>query len=152
MMKNKKGQTISGVEFLTTYGWAILAALIAIGTLAYFGFLNPVNLLPSNCDFGNQVDCVEYEMFDNATLNIKLRNNFGKDINITDVDGDNVALITPFVIPAGIVGELSLALNQAPSFGEKSEANIIIIFARAGGGNPSHNLSGKVFDAAKEGN
>ena len=34
-MKNKKGQR--AMEFLETYGWAILAAIIAIGVLAYFG-------------------------------------------------------------------------------------------------------------------
>ncbi len=151
-MTHKKTKGQAAFEYLMTYGWAILAALIAIGTLAYFGFLNPVNLLPSNCDLGTQLSCVEYEIFDNATLNIKLRNNFGKDITITDVDGDNVAFIVPFDIPAGTIGELSLTLNQPPSYGEKSEANIVIIFERAGGGNPSHNLSGKVFDTVKEGN
>ena len=33
--KRKKGQ--AAMEFLMTYGWAILAAIIAIGILAYFG-------------------------------------------------------------------------------------------------------------------
>jgi hypothetical protein len=34
-MKNKKGQET--MEFLMTYGWAILIVLIAIGALIYFG-------------------------------------------------------------------------------------------------------------------
>ena len=29
------------MEFLTTYGWAILAAIVAIAVLAYFGIFNP---------------------------------------------------------------------------------------------------------------
>lgn len=35
----KRGQ--AAVEFLMTYGWAILAAVIAIGVLAYFGVFSP---------------------------------------------------------------------------------------------------------------
>lgn len=38
-MVNKKGQ--AAMEFLMTYGWAILAAILAIGVLAYFGVFTP---------------------------------------------------------------------------------------------------------------
>lgn len=34
------------MDFLMTYGWAILVVLIAIGMLAYFGILNPDKLVP----------------------------------------------------------------------------------------------------------
>lgn len=36
------------LEFLMSYGWAILIVLIAIGALVYFGVLNPQKLLPSD--------------------------------------------------------------------------------------------------------
>jgi uncharacterized protein (UPF0333 family) len=35
----RKGQ--AAMEFLMTYGWAILVVLAAIGALAYFGVLSP---------------------------------------------------------------------------------------------------------------
>ena len=35
----KRGQ--AAMEFLMTYGWAILAAIIAIAALAYFGVFSP---------------------------------------------------------------------------------------------------------------
>ncbi|MDO8508754.1 MAG: hypothetical protein Q7S27_03665 [Nanoarchaeota archaeon] len=41
----KKGQ--AAMEFLMTYGWAILAAIIAIGVLAYFGVFSPGKLVGS---------------------------------------------------------------------------------------------------------
>ena len=44
-MYNKKGQ--AAMEFLMTYGWAILAAIIAIGVLAYFGVFSPGRLVGS---------------------------------------------------------------------------------------------------------
>ena len=36
-MINKKSQ--AALEFIMTYGWAILVVLVAIGALAYFGIL-----------------------------------------------------------------------------------------------------------------
>ena len=45
----KKGQ--AAMEFLMTYGWAILVVLAAIGALAYFGVLSPDNLLPERTAF-----------------------------------------------------------------------------------------------------
>lgn len=38
-IKNNKGQV--AMEFLFTYGWAILVVLACIGALAYFGVFNP---------------------------------------------------------------------------------------------------------------
>jgi len=34
------------IEWLMTYGWAILVIVIALGSLLYFGVLHPDNLLP----------------------------------------------------------------------------------------------------------
>lgn len=40
----RKGQ--AAMEFLMTYGWAILIVLAAIGALAYCGILSPDRFLP----------------------------------------------------------------------------------------------------------
>jgi hypothetical protein len=56
MSMNKKGQ--SALEFLMTYGWAILVVLAAIGALAYFGVLNPSNFLPDQCTSSTGFGCV----------------------------------------------------------------------------------------------
>ncbi len=39
LSRDKKGQ--AAIEFLMTYGWAFLAAVISIGVLAYFGVFSP---------------------------------------------------------------------------------------------------------------
>jgi len=44
-MLGKKVQ--AALEFLMTYGWAVLVILIAAGALAYFGVLSPDKFLPS---------------------------------------------------------------------------------------------------------
>ena len=47
---NKSGQ--AAMEFLMTYGWALLVVLIAIAALAFFGVLNPGKFLPESCVIG----------------------------------------------------------------------------------------------------
>lgn len=64
------------VEFLMNYGWAILVVLLSIGSLAYFGVLNPANLLPDyrtivsddvdDCIFG----CIAGTKFNGTKFNI----------------------------------------------------------------------------------
>src|ERR1051325_8340737 len=45
LSRKQKGQ--AAMEFLFTYGWAILAAIVAIGALAYFGVFSPGKLSSS---------------------------------------------------------------------------------------------------------
>jgi len=42
-----KGQ--AALEFMMTYGWAIIVVLAAIGALSYFGVLNPSKFTPDTC-------------------------------------------------------------------------------------------------------
>ncbi len=56
----KKGQ--AAMEFLMTYGWAILAILAAIGALAYFGVLTPTKFLPEKCVFPQGMACLDFQV------------------------------------------------------------------------------------------
>lgn len=58
MQRGKKGQ--AAMEFLMTYGWALLVVLVAIGALAFFGVLNPGQFLPDQCTFFSGVSCTNY--------------------------------------------------------------------------------------------
>ena len=57
IMINKKGQ--AAMEFLMTYGWALLVVLVAIGALAFFGVLNPGQFLPDACTMPPGISCSE---------------------------------------------------------------------------------------------
>lgn len=52
----------AAMEFLMTYGWAILVVLVVIGALAYFGVLNPQNLLPERCELQQGFYCKDYRV------------------------------------------------------------------------------------------
>lgn len=73
----KKGQ--AAIEFLITYGWAIMAAISVIGALAYFGLTNPSSSLPDKCLFSNAFECKDYYIND-TTLRVKLSNSLGQSI------------------------------------------------------------------------
>ena len=74
------------MEFLMTYGWAILVVLAAIGALAYFGVLSPGKLLPERTVFKAPIANVDNAvvLFDGTTANISIafRNNRGGSITI----------------------------------------------------------------------
>lgn len=87
----KKGQ--AAVEFLMTYGWAILAAVIAIGVLAYFGVFSPGKYVTDSTVVTAPLYATGQRI--NATVaQIELQNNGGEDLNITRVfiDSTNAAL------------------------------------------------------------
>ena len=74
----KKSQ--AAMEFLMTYGWAILVVLVAIGALAYFGVLSPDRFLPAKCTLPAGVACVDFNI-DATTVNVVLRNGLGFDLS-----------------------------------------------------------------------
>jgi hypothetical protein len=81
---NKKGQ--AAMEFLMTYGWAILVVIAAIAALAYFGVLDPGRLLPERCQSSAGMDCVDKAVITTQGITVALRNNVGFDIDVTAVD------------------------------------------------------------------
>ncbi|MAE13374.1 hypothetical protein CMO92_02305, partial [Candidatus Woesearchaeota archaeon] len=82
MFKIRKGQ--AAMEFLMTYGWAILVVLAAIGALAYFGVLSPDNILPERCTGPAGLDCLEKASIDATaeTVGVAFKQNLGMDIEI----------------------------------------------------------------------
>jgi len=111
----KRGQV--ALEFIMTYGWALLVVLVAIGALAFFGVLNPSKYLPDKCIFTTGVTCRDFAFrSDGAGFNVSFRlaNGLGEGIVIlqdqmgaawnsnagTCAPDDDPAWTGNFVIPA----------------------------------------------------
>lgn len=60
---NKKSQ--SAMEYLMTYGWAILVVLIALGALFYLGVFSPKT--PNTCIAVAPITCTDVKIVDGAT-------------------------------------------------------------------------------------
>jgi hypothetical protein len=101
----KKGQ--AAMEFLMTYGWAILVVLAAIGALAYFGVLSPDRFLPDKCTANPPFACNEYKVSEAAdSVYFAVQNSAGVDITISNVllscdGGTNTATSTTPDFTAG---------------------------------------------------
>ncbi len=77
-----KGQV--ALEFLTTYGWALLVIGVMIGAISYFGILDPSTLTPSSCTTGAELRCMDYTITD-GHAKVLFRQTVGKTIYIQEV-------------------------------------------------------------------
>ena len=74
----------AAMEFLMTYGWAILVVLVAVGALAYFGVLSPDNFLPNRCTLPSGIGCTDHKVTSDG-VSVVLRNGLGYDMSIVTV-------------------------------------------------------------------
>ena len=84
---SKKAQ--AAMEFLMTYGWAILVVLAAIGALAYFGVLSPDRFMPSKCTVSGGFSCIDHKITA-TSVTLYLQQNLGFDANSISVELDYV--------------------------------------------------------------
>ena len=80
---HKKGQ--AALEFLMTYGLAILVVLVAVGALAYFGVLSPDRFLPSKCTLQSGIACLDHKVT-SADVTVVVQNALGYDLTGVDVE------------------------------------------------------------------
>lgn len=86
----KKGQ--AAMEFLMTYGWAILVVLAAIGALAYFGVLSPEKMVPERTTFTAPFPSSESAVVTGNTVQVALTNNFGQKVEILNTNASASAV------------------------------------------------------------
>ena len=126
----RKGQ--AAMEFLMTYGWAILVVLVAIGALAYFGILSPSKFLPSSCMLSGGFSCTQYKVTA-SSVTIGVQNNLGVDadqVNVTLDCASGTVLTYNNVVNGN-------ALSPIPVFnctntGTKFKGNFNVTFIRSG--------------------
>jgi len=85
LRKSLRKNAQAALEFLMTYGWAILAVLLAVGALAYFGVLNPDRFFPNKCVLPKGITCLDYNV-ETYRVILVLQNNLGETITIDKVN------------------------------------------------------------------
>ena len=93
-MKFRRAQ--AAMEFLMTYGFALIAILVAIGALVYLGILDIGNFLPERCTFPAPLNCrdqvVTNDIKDSVPgLQLILVNGGAKGMKITKVTASSEA-------------------------------------------------------------
>jgi hypothetical protein len=119
---NKKSQ--SAMEFLMSYGWALLVALIIIAILIYIGVLSPSRFLPDSINFGSGIHVADYSIsfFENHGINmgyfvILIKNGLGRDmrnvvLNIKECENNNGKKSIPININQGKIEKITLACEN----------------------------------------
>ena len=85
----KKGQV--AIEFLMTYGWAILVAIIAIAVLAYYGVFNASKLVSDVFAVDPPFKAMGGQVIDGSALNasdsikLELYNRAGETITLSTI-------------------------------------------------------------------
>ncbi len=74
----------AALEFLMSYGWAILVLIAGIFALAYFGVLSPDKFLPYKCTLPSGLACLDYNV-ESYRVILVLQNAIGQDITINKV-------------------------------------------------------------------
>ena len=114
---SRRGQ--AAIEFLSTYGWAILVVLITVSALGYFGVLNPAKLLPESCLTDPHFRCKDW-MFDSQTdqVRVVLTNNHESEVQITAVRvfGERIVgqcvRTDPITIRKGFSGQIDIQCDS----------------------------------------
>jgi hypothetical protein len=125
--------------------------MIAIGALSYFGIFNTQRYVRDVCYFSDQMNCEDYVAYTNGIASVKLRNNFGVEIDLTSttvksdygtVVGGTYSKSTN--IQPGEVFEISHNITSATiPVNNKLRYRMIITFKQTGSGN-LHNQTGDV--------
>ncbi len=126
---NKKGQ--AAMEFIMTYGWAILAAVIAIGVLAYMGIFSPGKFMPSSCSLSSPLGCDEHAVTTTGVTFV-VRNGVGDSITTSNISVINCADdLASHTIADGSTYTATLACT--PSAGSKFKGDITVTYKKSGG-------------------
>ena len=157
---DKKAQ--AAMEFLMTYGWAILAAIIAIGVLAYFGVFSPGKLVGNAATLSPPFAVDEFNIDDNGAtdaINIVISQNLGENVDIqgavtlTLPDGTTTCTATPATatLQSGQPLPLALSCGLVSVFGadEAVRGNLLVVYRKTSGGTLDQRSTGTLRGTAQ---
>ncbi|MBN1157483.1 hypothetical protein JXA85_07715 [Candidatus Woesearchaeota archaeon] len=115
-MKSKKSAQ-AAMEFLMTYGWAILIVIIVIGAFVYFGVLNPRELVPRRCTLQG-FNCADHKLSASG-FELVLTNAYGIDVRVDYVNfsSETADLVTCKNTASALAGTIAMGETLAVNSG-----------------------------------
>ena len=136
-MKKKRAQ--AAMEFMLTYGWALIVVITAIFAMAYFGVLDMAKLMPNKCWGSTGFECRGQASVNGADDSIEFvaKNNYGVYITILDTTPEGVP------VQAG-PGDCSTTLAPLRDPGGEAAGDIYLSYGGSTPGNPLTYTSQKI--------
>ncbi|MEM5871600.1 MAG: hypothetical protein QW051_01870 [Candidatus Aenigmatarchaeota archaeon] len=137
--KSSKKKAQSAMEYLMTYGWAILIVIIVAAALYALGVFNPATFTgPSVTGFNAIGKPTDWVLTANGDLKLKLRNMFTTRLNITNIDVTinnkpyTNLLSSEVIIDPNTDQEVTLATGDTFSTGATYSAQLKITYNTGG--------------------
>ncbi len=84
----------SAVEYLTTYGWAILVIAVVLAAMFALGLFSPSSYVNNECIFPAEFSCLNSQMFSNGIVTINVEQSTSSPINITSIGCNDAGVLT----------------------------------------------------------
>ncbi len=127
-LAHRKSQ--AAMEFLITYGWAILVVLAAIAALAYFGVLSPSRFLPESCTLPSTsgLACLDFT-FTSSSANLFLVNGGGRDLWVNSIEVGSCSAVFGQAFPDGASHVFVLSGCDFGSAGQKIKQPFVVSYS-----------------------
>lgn len=140
---HKKGQ--AAMEFLMTYGWAILVVLAAIAALAYFGVLSPDRFLPEKCTLPSGIACLDSKLTaTGATIVIQNSLGFGMQNVTMSLSGTGCTATSAVTATINNGDQATFTISCTPTSGAKYKGVLTASYINADT-SLSHSLAGELI-------
>ncbi|MFI5412587.1 MAG: hypothetical protein ACHQX1_01720 [Candidatus Micrarchaeales archaeon] len=108
----------SAIEYLTTYGWAIIIIAVVLLALFNLGLFNPSSFVSTTCVFPAEFQCLSAVLTGSTgSLNLTLQQATQSNINVTSIGCNNQGTISNMVTmnnpPSN---QIQLSIGGANSF------------------------------------
>lgn len=130
------------MEYLMTYGWAILIVLVVGGVLYYYGIFSPGGMMPKKgCPSGQiTIDAADWNYdADAGNMSLIVGNKVGdpitiSEVNVSTADGSDLATPDETVGTGEKSGEISVSdLPDTGSTGDSVRPTVTITYDVSGG-------------------
>jgi hypothetical protein len=133
----------AAMEYLMTYGWAILIVSLAVGVLYSLGILNPEALKPQICSLSAPFYCSDQYLDTNGFLTLTIAQGSGSSITI-----NKIACVDKSLLSNGLPLNPSYWSSVGVSIPSGSQRQISNIICYSSGGKQYNGKIGSVFSGA----
>jgi hypothetical protein len=107
----------NAVEFMITYGWAILVIILVIAALYSLGFFGSGSIAPSICALPANVGCVSAILIPNGLLTVNIQQATQYTINVVSIGCNDKGLTNNALMAMrGIVPNVTVGIGGNSTF------------------------------------